>query len=236
MRWNLAWLLVLTTVALASAVDAAPQSRFAGKAIPSATEAETSESAPGSADVGNVKETSEGFAGVARTGAALAFVVTLVLLLAWGYRKATGDRSVRGPNAATVLARNPISPRAGVVLIKVGRRVLVCGESSGHPLSTLSEITDADEVAELEGRLSGNRPEPKQPFVMAMADADAEYSADDVETSDYPDPADSEVAAALGNDLAANTEVDQTKGELAGLMERVRTITRHLRTNQRSAT
>ncbi|MEM8875248.1 MAG: flagellar biosynthetic protein FliO [Planctomycetota bacterium] len=224
MRWNLAWLTLLLTVVFTAATYAAPpQSRYDGKAIAGG---DTEAIIDGEPQV----EEQQGWVGMARTGAALAFVVTLVVLLGLGYRKLSGNSPSRGPAAATVLARNPVSPRAGVVLLKVGRRVLVCSESAGQPLTTLSEITDRDEVAELEGRLTGKRStEPETPFVMSMNSASAEFA------SGYPDPAESEVAAALGNDLKADEDsvVQETKGELAGLMERVRTVSRQFRSQQR---
>lgn len=197
-------------------------------AQPSRFAAQTITDSPEAVKVAAETEVAEdgGLIGYARTGAALCFVVTLIVLLGWGYKRLSGNRVAGGSAAITVLGRGHVSPRAGVVLLKVGRRVLVCAESSGQPLTTLSEITDEAEVGELVARLSGGRPEPQRPFAAALGVAGADYG----EPDGYPDPADSEVAAALQQEQE-NGEFKDTSSDIAGLMERVRTLSRQLRTN-----
>ena len=61
-------------------------------------------------------------------------------------------RAGRGSRAIRVLTRTPIAPRQQVMLLQVGRRVIVVGESGGN-LSSLATITEPDEVAELIGQV-----------------------------------------------------------------------------------
>jgi flagellar biogenesis protein FliO len=114
-----------------------------------------------------------------RTAFSLAAVLGLVVGLAWCYRKATGTKTTFKSGVATVVGRAAVSPKHGVVLVKVGRRVLVCGEAAGQPLTKLDVITDADEIAELVGTSAT----ADRPFVSELADAG--------ET--YPEPADADV-------------------------------------------
>ncbi|MDP6544095.1 MAG: flagellar biosynthetic protein FliO [Phycisphaerae bacterium] len=83
-----------------------------------------------------------------RTLGALA-VVVLLIFVARIMLKRFGP--VSGPQrreVLDVLARASVSPRHQLLLVRVGRRVVLVGQGPSS-LTTLSEVTDADEVAAL---------------------------------------------------------------------------------------
>jgi len=83
------------------------------------------------------------------TLAALGVVIGLILLLKWGFNRMTGGRGrIAGSRAVEVLSRTTVAPRNHVLLLRVGRRVLVVNDST-HGMRTLSDIEDAEEVADL---------------------------------------------------------------------------------------
>ncbi|HAW95818.1 MAG TPA: hypothetical protein DCX60_06040, partial [Phycisphaerales bacterium] len=52
---------------------------------------------------------------------------------------------------ASIMARYPVARGEHVVLLEVGRRILVVHQASGS-MTTLSELTDRDEVADMRAR------------------------------------------------------------------------------------
>ncbi len=95
-----------------------------------------------------------------RVLAALAGTVLVAFGAAAAARKLSGGRigfasAARAPSGLVeVLARYPIAPRQHLVVLKLDRRVLVLSQSAGGRgqaagLSTLTEITDPDEVASI---------------------------------------------------------------------------------------
>lgn len=100
------------------------------------------------------------FSWIARTGAALALVLGLILALAWLYERATrakrgvalGGAGGRSPSGVLeVLGRYPIGPRQSLLLLKFDRRVLLLSQTAprGGPVvtSTLCELNDPEDVA-----------------------------------------------------------------------------------------
>lgn len=97
-----------------------------------------------------------GWLDLTRLGASLGIVLLLVVLVAWGYRRLVGGApAARSSPAVRVLSRTVLSPRQQVLLLQVGRRVVVVGDSGGH-LAPLSEIHDVDEVTALLASSLGN--------------------------------------------------------------------------------
>ncbi|MDB5296078.1 MAG: fliO [Phycisphaerales bacterium] len=88
----------------------------------------------------------------ARVGLALVAVIGLILLLRWCSRRVF---ALPGAGSAgqlmQVVARTPLAPRQQLMLVRVGRRLMVIGDSGGR-LSGLGHIEDPDEVAALLGR------------------------------------------------------------------------------------
>ncbi len=92
------------------------------------------------------------------TLAALAVVLVLVfvarsMLTKWAGRNAATSHSP----VADVLARIPIAPRNHLVLVRLGQRILVLGDSA-QGLRTLESISDPQEIAELLTLVSASRP------------------------------------------------------------------------------
>jgi len=82
------------------------------------------------------------------TLAALGVVIGLIFGARWLYTKMGGAVVARPSPVIEVLSRTPVAPKNHVLLLRVGQRVLVVGDSSSG-LSTLADVTDPEEVATL---------------------------------------------------------------------------------------
>lgn len=80
----------------------------------------------------------------------LAMVVGLIFGLKWVAGRLSLVPSRGKAGAVKVVGRSVLSPKQQVLLIQVGRRLLVVGDSGGA-MAALCEITDPDEVAALIG-------------------------------------------------------------------------------------
>jgi flagellar biogenesis protein FliO len=91
----------------------------------------------------------DGAVGWLRTLGALAAVVGLIFGARWALRRwspaPTGPKK-GGP--ITVVARTGVGGRQQLVLLRLGRRLLLIGNGPSG-MTTLAQVTDADEVAEL---------------------------------------------------------------------------------------
>lgn len=98
-----------------------------------------------------------GLGDLARTGAALGAVLTLVFGLAWGVKKlgVGGDgggrvlqRAAKSPSGLLeVLGRYPVAGRNTLTVLRFDQRVLLVSQRSGGDMTTLCEISDPEEVA-----------------------------------------------------------------------------------------
>lgn len=91
----------------------------------------------------------------ARTTLSLVAVVSLALLLAWGYRSAAMGANPLTPRGRSggliqVIGRQSISPRHAVCLVRVGPRLVLVGQSQDR-LTQLDVIEDAALVSQLVG-------------------------------------------------------------------------------------
>lgn len=82
------------------------------------------------------------------TLAALGVVIGLIFAARWAYTKMGGTVVARSSPVVEVLARTPVAPKNHVLLLRVGQRVLVVGDSSTG-LRTLADLDDPEEVASL---------------------------------------------------------------------------------------
>jgi flagellar biogenesis protein FliO len=156
---------------------------------------------------------------------ALAAVVGLILLMRWIVRRfVVGSSQARGKRFAEVLARVPIAPRQHLLLMRVGRRLLVVGDSGGQQLATLCEVTDADEIAALlaEARSDGADALTRA-FGTVFGQAGARFE---------------QVSQPLSGTVDAATEgtppdpaLVGTQDELSGLAEKVRRLARQVGRN-----
>ncbi|MBU0617190.1 MAG: flagellar biosynthetic protein FliO [Planctomycetes bacterium] len=98
---------------------------------------------------------------VPRTLGALAGVVGLIVLLAWGYRAMTGGRltllnKARRPGLIELVSKTSLSARQSLCLVRIGPRLVLIGQSPEH-LRTLDVIDDADLAARLIGEAAQKR-------------------------------------------------------------------------------
>ena len=112
--------------------------------------------------------------------APLVVVLVVIVLVFWAVRKyVPGMRRLAGSDVVRVLARTYLSPRQSVTLIKVGRRILVVGQSADR-LSALGEVSDEQEVSELLGlcRSEGDGSLSRS-FQKVFQDVDREFDESD---------------------------------------------------------
>jgi flagellar biogenesis protein FliO len=101
-----------------------------------------------------------------RTLGALAGVVGLIVLLAWGYRAIAGGSlpmigNARRPGMIDVISKTSLSARQSLCLVKIGPRLVLIGQSQDS-LRALDVIDDADLAAKLVGEAAQRRPDSSQ--------------------------------------------------------------------------
>jgi flagellar biogenesis protein FliO len=111
------------------------------------------------------------------TLAALGAVIGLMLVLRAVVMRAVGKNAgtSRSP-AVEVLSRSVVAPRSNVLLLRVGRRILVVGETPSG-LRTLSDVSDPEEVASLLTLIEAAKPNSvTQTFAQALGQLNSEYT------------------------------------------------------------
>lgn len=136
-----------------------------------------------------------------RTLIALAIVVAGICVLRWLLKKFSPGAVARSGQGVRIVSRTAISPRQNVVLLHVGRRVLVVAEGA-QQTSTLCEITDAIEVAEIlgEGEAPAEPKSPRENFATVLR-------------------------RVTPNDVGLST----TQEDLSGLIKKVRILSQHFK-------
>jgi flagellar protein FliO/FliZ len=154
-----------------------------------------------------------------RVALSLAAVLGLIVILFLAGRRflprgSLGQQARSG--AVQVLARTAISPKQRIVLLQVGRRILVIadGAGSGGTLSTLCEITDADEAAALIGQLQADRGHSS--FSSALSSAMERFRSAEHQPSPPSPPSPRE----------SQRSIDAMREEIEGLAKRVRGMAR----------
>jgi flagellar biogenesis protein FliO len=118
----------------------------------------------------------EGARDILQVGGGLAGVLLLIWLLRALVRKSSRTGAGRGllarvrapAGVASILARYPVARGEHVVLLEVGRRILVVHQASGS-MTTLSELSDRDEVADIRARINGEeREKVEETFAPAL--------------------------------------------------------------------
>jgi len=95
----------------------------------------------------------------ARTIGALVLVVVLIFLARMLLKRFGPVYGAHRRQLLDVLARRPISPRHQLLLVRMGRRIVLVGQGPSG-LTTLSEVTDGDEVAKLIEAAANTTPPP----------------------------------------------------------------------------
>ncbi|MEO0587238.1 MAG: flagellar biosynthetic protein FliO [Planctomycetota bacterium] len=116
-------------------------------------------STAGSSALDQMSSVDGGSNGVLNTLSALGVVIGLVFVARWVLVRMKGGTptaraSASASSAVEVLTRVPIGNRQRVLLLRVGGRIVVVGDSGGT-LSTLAEVADEEEVAGLLSAVSG---------------------------------------------------------------------------------
>ncbi|MBC8107061.1 MAG: FliO/MopB family protein [Anaerolineae bacterium] len=129
-----------------------------------------------------------------------------------------------GSRVVRVLARSPIAPKQQVMLLHIGRRIVVVGDSGGQ-LSTLCDIADADEVAALLGQIDNQETavSPRRAFNAMFGRARKEFDppAESIDSSDDP--------SEIGESSKMDPDMKNAQTEISGLIDRMRTLTRVVR-------
>jgi flagellar protein FliO/FliZ len=159
---------------------------------------------------------------LSRIAVALAIVIGVILVLRSVVRHMTAMPGIgRTGKMVSVLSRSVVSPRQQVLVLQVGKRLLVVGDSAGR-MNPLCEITDPDEIAMIVGqnRQSRDAMAEKNPrsFLSLFRRANEPFTETDAlaRTDSYNEKS-------LDPDEAVSSE------EMNGLMDKVRMLQEQFR-------
>ncbi|NLX60431.1 MAG: flagellar biosynthetic protein FliO [Phycisphaerae bacterium] len=149
----------------------------------------------------------------------LVAVLGVMALVLWAARKfVPGMRRMGGSGVVRVLARTHLSPRQSIVLVKVGARILVVGQTADQ-ISRLDSITDGDEVSHLLGQCHGRGTDsPSDAFQGVLSDADRDFAVADDATQDAVDVTGDQDRS------AAEPELGRVRSQLDELARKVREV------------
>jgi flagellar biogenesis protein FliO len=134
---------------------------------------------------------------IQRVVMALALVLGAIFLLRWiGQRLLLKSGTLRGNKTIHVVSRSVLSPKQQVIMLRVGKRLIVVGDSGGQ-LNPLCEISDPDEVASLIGESHKEPAETGKSFGAMFRRAEEPFT----ESSEAP----AEETPAVGLDEGATT-------------------------------
>lgn len=234
-----------STPPMATTPAAAPPLRggeIRRSSLPSAPQAVGEENAPAT----RAESRGDGAGGVAVDGLRLLGGLTLVLLLIAALRfiasRWLGLRGlVAGDNRGVrVLSRSFMGPRQQLVLVQVGRKLVLLCDSAGR-VTSVTEITDPDEVAELAAQAIGRGREadglaPKA-FAALLGWKAASFrgstrDADDAGHDVADEPVGSDAAPSPAGDVTQSWTCDATaetaESGLSALTRHVRGISQRL--------
>ena len=163
---------------------------------------------------------------IVRVVGALGLVLALIFGAQWAGKRLLGQTRIgRSSRVINVLSRTMLGPRQQIMLVSVGRRVLVVGDSAGK-LSPLAEITDMQEVAELLAETRGEKITAASAFATWM-DRNQDQFEDDGSRNDSRALASSmDGFEGPRNDDKVSDLGPAKVGDLAGLLEKVRGVNR----------
>jgi flagellar biogenesis protein FliO len=163
-----------------------------------------------------------------RVAGALAIVLALIFILRWGgLRIFNSPASQKASRSVQVLSRSVLAPRQHILLVQVGKRVLVVGDSGGQ-MSSLCQITDPDEIAGLVGQI---RDEKLSPATGAFKSIFRRQKVDGEEpsASDMRDDWTENNIDVPATDQVEEQELSETRSELSGLMDKVRLLSKQMK-------
>jgi len=161
-----------------------------------------------------------------RVAGALAIVLALIFILRWGgLRIFNSPTSQKSSRSVQVLSRSVLAPRQHILLVQVGKRVLVVGDSGGQ-MSSLCQITDANEIAALVGQI---RDEKLSPATGAFKSIFRRQKPDEPTAAEMRDDwTESNVDVPAG-EQSEEQDLSETRSELSGLMDKVRLLSKQLK-------
>jgi flagellar protein FliO/FliZ len=147
---------------------------------------------------------------ILQTITALGVVIGLILLLRWAYAKLTGQVAATSSSPVMeVLSRTTLAPRNQVLLVRLGQRILVVGDSPAG-LRTLANVDDAEEVASLLAAVSAAKPNSiTGGFSQLLSRFNGDYESQVVDTEGGDD---------------GEHHVDRARSSIGGLLSRIRTV------------
>lgn len=114
-----------------------------------------------------------------KTTLSLAGVIALIVLLAWGYKLATGGGSAlpfafrgRHAGAIQIVGRTVLSPKQSLCLVRVGPRLLLLG-LGGDGVRTLDVVDQPDIVAQILGETQRQRADSRTAEFSACLDVES---------------------------------------------------------------
>jgi len=180
-----------------------------------------------------------------RVAIALTVVIGLIFVLRWVAKKWFNIAGASSNSAARVVSRTMIAPRQQVILLQVGRRIVVACDSAGA-VTTLCEITDADEIAEILGKTSAREAEArvsKSAFTLALDEESGAYSRAYSTAGDQADDVSNNMNNGSGGDLTSDPRLAadgvaaedsdalaKVRGEIGTLLSRVRNLSGSIKT------
>jgi flagellar biogenesis protein FliO len=171
----------------------------------------SSASTGGSADVFNTK----------RMILALAIVLLAIFVSHRVWKKlGLPGGSGRLSGALQVVSRLSVAPKQQILLVRVGKRLVLVG-NSGTQMNPLCEIGDPDEAAALLGEVASQRDESASVAFNAVLGGEEKRFEEE------------SIAAASSGDEETEAEEDEaiasTRAELSGLAEKVRSLSNQFR-------
>ncbi len=142
---------------------------------------------------------------------ALGAVLAVIILLRVVLGRFTGAGGVvQSSPLLEVLSRVTVAPRSQVVLMRMGSRILVVGESAGG-LRTLAQITEPDEIAQVLASVASDRPNSiSRGFQQLVTRFNGEYEERD--------------SHALEGGDTTEHHIDRARDQVSSLLARVRRI------------
>ena len=142
---------------------------------------------------------------VVRVVASLGVVTVLIVALAWTYRRFSGGGAASGKSAVMMLSRTMLTPKHQVMVLRVGHRLVVVGDS-GHGMNPLCEITEPAEVTAILAAIGGGAELQAlrgDAFAASLRSADSDFEGESGEFEDEPpsleslEPSNQEVRALI---------------------------------------
>ncbi|MFA9478660.1 FliO/MopB family protein [Phycisphaerales bacterium AB-hyl4] len=153
---------------------------------------------------------------------ALGIVIGLILFLRWAWTKLSGQPTVRPSPVIEVLARTPVAPRNHILIVRIGNRVLIVGDSA-NGLRTLANVDDPEEIADLLTAVTASRETSvTKGFSQLLGRFHGDYDAPTADADGVGSPTDFRFDDE-GGDRSEHL-VDRARDSVSSLMSRLRVM------------